>query len=651
MRKNYFFLTFTILIFSLNAQTTAIPDVNFEQELINLGIDNSDTMGFTDGIIVNSDVNTLTTLSLSNSAITDLSGIEAFLAIQSISINELDNLTSIDLSNNSNLTVATLDAAILTDISLPVGIEHFILYNTVITELDLRSYTNLLSITYRNSILDTLILGPTIEVVNVFNNNLSYVNFSDCPNLKNVNISNNNFEALNFSANSALEELRAGGNSLKILDLSNNPNLIDLRIANNNLEYLDVKNMNNANTTILNTVGNPDLICIQVDDPTAAIAGNGNYAGWTTDSSSNYSDNCNYQVYMPDDIFEIYVINTYGDTNVVDDYVSYDKVKNIQSLILPNNIADVTGIEAFMSINYFEISYADPSLLSIDLSKNLSLDTFGSYYNPGFSYTLPKNIEAIGIINSPVTSIDLTGLGLYKLENIVIYSTPLTSITLPITMRFIEIYEADISSFDTSNFPRLERFTLGLGINNSLTTLDVSNNLLLTRLILPDNQLTSLDISQNSSLTELDISNNQLTSLNAKNGNNVNMTTMNAIGNPNLPCINVDNETDATNGSGNYLNWQKPAATLYSENCAALSVEEIEDINTFSIYPNPSKNQFQIETNQTIDKVNIYNIQGKLVKTYNSDQSNYNISSLDSGLYILNVVSNGKIQTHKLIKN
>ena len=55
---------------SANSQTTLIPDVNFEQTLINIGIDN-----FIDGGVLTSNIDTLIPLDVSGGNITDLTGI------------------------------------------------------------------------------------------------------------------------------------------------------------------------------------------------------------------------------------------------------------------------------------------------------------------------------------------------------------------------------------------------------------------------------------------------------------------------------------------------------------------------------------------------------------------------------------------------
>lgn len=76
------FITLLLFVVGLTAQsqTTAIPDVNFEQVLINLGIDSDGTIN---GQILTADALQVThlyiTSSSPNSFIQDVTGIEAFV--------------------------------------------------------------------------------------------------------------------------------------------------------------------------------------------------------------------------------------------------------------------------------------------------------------------------------------------------------------------------------------------------------------------------------------------------------------------------------------------------------------------------------------------------------------------------------------------
>ncbi|MCP4442948.1 MAG: hypothetical protein GY810_28920 [Aureispira sp.] len=82
------------------AQTTAIPDPNFEQKLITMGIDSD---GIVNGQILNSDAAAATAINLDHLNISSLSGIAAFSNLTYLSCLG-NNLTAIDLSNNTALT-------------------------------------------------------------------------------------------------------------------------------------------------------------------------------------------------------------------------------------------------------------------------------------------------------------------------------------------------------------------------------------------------------------------------------------------------------------------------------------------------------------------------------------------------------------------
>ncbi|MDA7763031.1 hypothetical protein N8927_07545 [Crocinitomicaceae bacterium] len=100
---------------------------------------------------------------------------------------------------------------------------------------------------------------------------------------------------------------------------------------------------------------------------------------------------------------------------------------------------------------------------------------------------------------------------------------------------------------------------------NQLTSLDVSQNTLLNLLFCDDNLLTSLDVSQNTALVEFGCSYNELTCLDVSNGNNINVFTFYAVGNPNLTCIEVD---DAEYSSDDFY-WTAgiDSQMYFSEDC------------------------------------------------------------------------------------
>ena len=92
------------------AQTTAIPDANFEAKLISLGIDSD---GLVNGQILDSDAAAVTTLQLTSSNITDLTGIAAFTSLNKLTCDH-NNIPTFDVSQTSIDTLSCVNNNIVT---------------------------------------------------------------------------------------------------------------------------------------------------------------------------------------------------------------------------------------------------------------------------------------------------------------------------------------------------------------------------------------------------------------------------------------------------------------------------------------------------------------------------------------------------------
>ena len=79
------------------AQTTTIPDANFEQALITLGYDN-----VIDGEVLTTNISGVTSLDVSALNISDLTGIEDFTALTYLACHN-NQLSNLDLSQNTAL--------------------------------------------------------------------------------------------------------------------------------------------------------------------------------------------------------------------------------------------------------------------------------------------------------------------------------------------------------------------------------------------------------------------------------------------------------------------------------------------------------------------------------------------------------------------
>tara|TARA_Y100000385_G_scaffold173195_1_gene179275 strand:+ start:579 stop:1193 length:615 start_codon:yes stop_codon:yes gene_type:complete len=112
MKKIFLLFLFPLSVFS---QYTSIPDTNFEQSLINYGYDL-----VKDGFVETSAIDTVTDLTINNNNISDLTGIESFIALQSLFCYD-NNLSTLNLVNNTQLFEVTCSNNNLTSIDLRNG--------------------------------------------------------------------------------------------------------------------------------------------------------------------------------------------------------------------------------------------------------------------------------------------------------------------------------------------------------------------------------------------------------------------------------------------------------------------------------------------------------------------------------------------------
>jgi hypothetical protein len=165
MKKTVFIICLAILFNVSQAQNVNIPNANFLNALINLGVDTSG-----DHIIQNAEALAVTSLSIGQMSIPDIRGIEAFVNLTSLAC-PIDGISSVDLSKNTLLQYL--------DIGGNYGLKTLDLSKNInLTSLDI-IFTGLTTIDLsHNLLLQSLSANGTVNSGAVLNNKLTSLDVS-----------------------------------------------------------------------------------------------------------------------------------------------------------------------------------------------------------------------------------------------------------------------------------------------------------------------------------------------------------------------------------------------------------------------------------------------------------------------------------------
>ena len=251
--------------------TTYVPDNNFQATLTAQGL----VLGWWDitGTIpggdycYTSEINTITTLNADTKGIVDMTGIEDFVALNSLSCRN-NQITSLDVSNNTALTYLQCRSNLLTtlDVSQNTSLNYLIFHYNQLTSIDLSQNLALIYLNCRDNQLTSLDVSSNLALGDLYcwNNQLTNLNVSNTA-LISLWCNNNQLTSLDVSTNLALIQLYCPDNQLTSLDVSQNTALGGLDCNNNQLTSLDIRNGNNTNMS-LNAKINPLLTTINCDD-------------------------------------------------------------------------------------------------------------------------------------------------------------------------------------------------------------------------------------------------------------------------------------------------------------------------------------------------------------------------------------------------
>jgi len=271
----FFLATLTLLLVSCSLTSTNendsylnIPDPNFEQALIALGIDTEEGL---DGQVLRADVEKVRVLDLNlpdgSFEIQDLTGIEGFVNLTTLKAIQHE-IESIDLRSNTLLDTLYLQGNLLQEIDLRINtnlVDVNLSSNEIYTIEGLTELNKLKKLDLSWNFMKTFSISNTsIETLFLNLNELQTLNVSEAENLKALNLTTNNLTDLSVSSNTQLKTLVISNNSLQQIELSHNPELQYLYASSNAFTNLDVSQ--NQKLVDLRVDRNPSLSCITIKE-------------------------------------------------------------------------------------------------------------------------------------------------------------------------------------------------------------------------------------------------------------------------------------------------------------------------------------------------------------------------------------------------
>jgi Leucine-rich repeat (LRR) protein len=428
MKKTLILLILSISTAKTLAQNTYVPDDNFESALIELGYDS----GELDNYVPTANINQITSLSVANRLISDMTGIEDFVSLQNLNCSRNYGITELNVTTLPDLERLSCSENQLTELNLLsnsklthlatfiTNIESLNLFNNIhlislncevcqLTELDVSRCEDLIYLNCQSNQLTTLLLqlNPKLEFLYCGGNlltDLSIVNNSkliilDCRGnelnhlelenlnfLKYLNCNNCNLSNINTSIFPRLEQLYVGRNNLSHLSVTQNTNLKKLSIEKNDLVILDLSN--NVNLNYLYAVDN-NLKYVDLR--------NGNNQNLSA-NNLYLNDNDSLQCVLVDDSY-------YSNSNWVNSAVQISFSEECDYLSTPEHIAFEISVYPNPVVNYMNITAPTESnynLVNIN-GQTIQQGNLTSGQNSIDVSALPTGIYLINIYNDNAT--------------------------------------------------------------------------------------------------------------------------------------------------------------------------------------------------------------------------------------------------------
>ncbi|MEY8759820.1 T9SS type A sorting domain-containing protein [Chryseobacterium tongliaoense] len=231
-------------------------------------------------------------------------------------------------------------------------------------------------------------------------------------------------------------------------------------------------------------------------------------------------------------------------------------------------------------------------------------------------------------------------------------------------LKELELHNTQINTLDISECVALQ--SLGLVENQLLSSVNISNNINLEGLSISGLPLLSqVNTSNNTNLKSVFFNNcPQITQLNFSN--NSNFQELGAWNMPDLVSINCRN--GSLEGFDLYLNNSNLSICVddaqladlqaaypditFTTNCGIVSKNNQEKNKEIKVFPNPAKDFIQIQSDDIIKNVKIFNAQERMIfnQDFNQKQTTINLSTILVGAYVMKITTDKSEVSKKIIK-
>ncbi len=356
---------------------------------------------------------------------------------------------------------------------------------------------------------------------------------------------NRNLTNINVTKNIALKVLNCKGvRNLTNLDVSKNTALIDLNCSSTKITNLDLSK--NTALKVLDTGANSSLGDFDISKNLALEeldCGLNSRRRLDVSKHTNLKIlDCGFNNLTSLDVSKnIALTELYCDRN---DLQRIDISKNIALEKFDCSKNNLSSLDLSKNTALTELDCSsNKGIPDLNLSKNIALTTLSLGFNSFTSLDLSKNTDLTNLNcrNNKLTNLDVSkNIKLIKLE---CNTNSLTTIDISKHAALKELNCSNMDTFTSLNVTKNTALTKLIVDHSALTSLNVSKNTALKVLDCGTNDLTSLDLSKNTDLSDLDCSFNEIKKIDLSK--NIALTTLDCSHNK-IKEINISNSSSLT---------------------------------------------------------------------------------------------------------